>query len=84
MPIRDHDGVRETVAEAKENRSITANHEGNRPHQSGTVSAEVLDTIGRNLREGRAIATIDEQIVVKGPFKRDGVRDKTLSREGPR
>ncbi len=50
----------------------------------GPVSAEVLaiDFEGM-IREGRDLATIDEHIVVKVPFTRDGVRAcKTLSREG--
>ena len=50
----------------------------------GPVSAEVLSTDWEGmLREGRDLATIDEHIVVKVPFTRDGVRAcKTLSREG--
>ena len=50
----------------------------------GPVSAEVLATDWEGmLREGRDLATIDEHIVVKVPFTRDGVRAcKTLSREG--
>ena len=37
------------------------------------------------LRQGRDLATIDEHIVVKVPFTRDGVRAcKTLTREGLR
>ena len=52
----------------------------------GPVSAEVLATDWEGmLREGRDLATIDEHIVVKVPFTRDGVRAcKTLSREGLR
>jgi transaldolase len=52
----------------------------------GPVSAEVVatDTAGM-LREGRDLATIDEHIVVKVPFTRDGVRAcKTLAGEGLR
>jgi len=52
----------------------------------GPVSAEVLatDTAGM-LREGRDLAAIDEHIVVKVPFTKDGVRAcKTLSGEGLR
>ena len=50
----------------------------------GPVSAEVLATDWEGmLREGHDLATIDEHIVVKVPFTRDGVRAcKTLSREG--
>src|SRR5918997_1045445 len=52
----------------------------------GPVSAEVLATDWEGmLREGRDLATIDEHIVVKVPFTRDGVRAcKTLSDEGLR
>ena len=52
----------------------------------GPVSAEVVatDTEGM-LREGRDLASIDEHIVVKVPFTRDGVRAcKTLASEGQR
>jgi transaldolase len=52
----------------------------------GPVSAEVVatDTAGM-LREGRELASIDEHIVVKVPFTKDGVRAcKTLSSEGKR
>jgi transaldolase len=50
----------------------------------GPTSAEVVATdVDGMLREGRDLATIDEHIVVKVPFTRDGVRAcKTLSREG--
>ena len=50
----------------------------------GPVSAEVLATeYDGMIREGRDLATIDEHIVVKVPFTRDGVRAcKTLSGEG--
>jgi transaldolase len=50
----------------------------------GPVSAEVVatDTAGM-VREGRDLASIDEYIVVKVPFTKDGVRAcKTLSSEG--
>jgi transaldolase len=50
----------------------------------GPVSAEVVatDTAGM-LREGRDLASIDEHIVVKVPFTKDGVRAcKTLTSEG--
>jgi len=52
----------------------------------GPVSAEVLSTdIEGMLREGRDLATIDEHIVVKVPFTKDGVKAcKTLSGEGIR
>ncbi len=52
----------------------------------GPVSAEVLSTDWEGmLREGRDLATIDEHIVVKVPFTRDGVRaTKTLAGEGIR
>ena len=52
----------------------------------GPVSAEVVatDTEGM-LREGRDLASIDEHIVIKVPFTRDGVRVcKTLASEGQR
>ncbi len=52
----------------------------------GPVSAEVVatDTEGM-LREGRDLASIDEHIVIKVPFTRDGVRAcKTLAAEGRR
>jgi transaldolase len=52
----------------------------------GPVSAEVVatDTAGM-LREGRDLARIDEHIVVKVPFTKDGVKAcKTLSSEGLR
>jgi transaldolase len=52
----------------------------------GPVSAEVVatDTAGM-VREGRDLASIDEHIVVKVPFTKDGVRAcKTLVSEGLR
>src|SRR5215217_676268 len=52
----------------------------------GPVSAEVVatDTAGM-VREGRDLAAIDEHIVVKVPFTKDGVKAcKTLSSEGLR
>src|SRR5215212_10076145 len=52
----------------------------------GPVSAEVVatDTAGM-LREGRELAAIDEHIVVKVPFTKDGVKAcKTLAAEGTR
>jgi transaldolase len=52
----------------------------------GPVSAEVVatDTAGM-LREGRDLAGIDEHIVVKVPFTKDGVKAcRTLSSEGIR
>src|ERR1044071_10114949 len=52
----------------------------------GPVSAEVVatDTAGM-LREGRELAAIDEHIVVKVPFTKDGVKAcKTLASEGKR
>ena len=52
----------------------------------GPVSAEVVatDTAGM-IREGRDLATIDEHIVVKVPFTKEGVRAcKALSGEGKR
>jgi transaldolase len=50
----------------------------------GPVSAEVLSTEFEGMiREGRDLATIDEHIVVKVPFTRDGVRAcKQLTKEG--
>src|SRR5687767_13361846 len=52
----------------------------------GPVSAEVVatDTAGM-IREGRDLAGIDEHIVVKVPFTRDGVKAcRTLAGEGTR
>ena len=52
----------------------------------GPVSAEVVatDTAGM-LREGRSLAAIDEHIVVKVPFTKDGVKAcKTLASDGIR
>ena len=52
----------------------------------GPVSAEVVatDTAGM-LREGRDLASIDEHIVVKVPFTKDGVKAcRTLAGEGIR
>ena len=52
----------------------------------GPTSAEVVATDYEGMvREGRDLATIDEHIVVKVPFTRDGVKAcKTLSSEGLR
>ena len=52
----------------------------------GPVSAEVVATdVNGMLREGRDLATIDEHIVVKVPFTKDGVKAcKALSSEGKR
>jgi len=52
----------------------------------GPVSAEVVatDTAGM-LREGRELAAIDEHVVVKVPFPKDGVKAcRTLAGEGIR
>jgi len=52
----------------------------------GPVSAEVVatDTAGM-IREGRELASIDEHIVIKVPFTKDGVKAcKTLAAEGQR
>jgi len=52
----------------------------------GPVSAEVVatDTAGM-VREGRDLAAIDEHVVIKVPFTKDGVKAcKTLSGEGMR
>ena len=52
----------------------------------GPVSAEVVatDTVGM-VREGRDLAAIDEHIVVKVPFTKEGVKAcKRLSEEGTR
>ena len=52
----------------------------------GPVSGEVVatDTAGM-MREGRDLAAIDEHIVVKVPFTKDGVKAcKTLASEGKR
>jgi transaldolase len=52
----------------------------------GPVSAEVVATdFAGMLREGRDLATIDEHIVVKVPFTKDGVRAcKALAEDGKR
>ena len=52
----------------------------------GPVSGEVVATdYAGMVREGRDIATIDEHMVVKVPFTKDGVKAcKTLSSEGKR
>jgi transaldolase len=52
----------------------------------GPVSAEVVATDAeRMIAEGRGLATIDEHVVVKVPFTRDGVKAcKTLASEGLR
>jgi len=52
----------------------------------GPTSAEVVATDYEGMvREGRDLASIDEHIVVKVPFTKDGVRAcKTLSSEGLR
>jgi transaldolase len=52
----------------------------------GPTSAEVVSTDFEGMmREGRDLAAIDEHIVVKVPFTRDGVRAcKALSSEGKR
>src|SRR5262245_54816654 len=50
----------------------------------GPVSAEVVATDAAGMiREGRELATIDDHIVVKVPFTKDGVKAcRTLSSEG--
>ncbi len=52
----------------------------------GPVSGEVVATdYAGMVREGRDLATIDEHMVVKVPFTKDGVKAcKTLSSEGKR
>lgn len=52
----------------------------------GPVSAEVVATDAAGMiREGRDLAGIDEHIVIKVPFTRDGVKAcKTLASEGHR
>jgi transaldolase len=52
----------------------------------GPTSAEVVATDAESMiREGRDLASIDEHIVVKVPFTREGVKAcKTLSSEGKR
>src|SRR4029079_5615718 len=52
----------------------------------GPTSAEVVATDADGMiREGRDLATIDEHIVVKVPFTREGVKAcKALSSEGQR
>jgi transaldolase len=52
----------------------------------GPVSAEVVATdVAGMIREGRDLAAIDEHIVVKVPFTKDGVQAcKALSSEGKR
>ena len=53
---------------------------------SGPVSAEVVATdYAGMIREGRDLASIDEHIVVKVPFTKDGVKAcRTLASEGQR
>ena len=50
----------------------------------GPVSGEVVATDAEGMiREGRALAALDEHVVVKVPFTREGVKAcKTLSSEG--
>ena len=50
----------------------------------GPVSAEVVETTADGMvREGRELARIDEHIVVKVPFGKDGIRAcRTLTNEG--
>ncbi len=52
----------------------------------GPVSAEVLEIeAGKMIAEGRELAKIDEHVVVKVPFTRDGVRAcRELSNDGIR
>jgi transaldolase len=52
----------------------------------GPVSAEVVETTADGMvREGRELALIDEHIVVKVPFTKDGVKAcRVLSSEGKR
>jgi transaldolase len=52
----------------------------------GPVSAEVVETeAAKMIREGRELAQIDQHIVVKVPFTRDGVKAcKALASEGIR
>src|ERR671917_1138652 len=52
----------------------------------GPTSAEVVATDAEGMiKEGRDLASIDEHIVVKVPFTRDGVKAcKTLAGEGLR
>src|SRR5918996_4194907 len=52
----------------------------------GPTSAEVVATDADGMgREGRELATIDEHIVVKVPFTKEGVKAcRTLSQEGKR
>jgi transaldolase len=52
----------------------------------GPVSAEVVATDAAGMiREGRELAAIDEHIVIKVPFTKDGVKAcKTLASEGKR
>ena len=52
----------------------------------GPVSAEVVATDADGMiREGRQLAAIDDRIVVKVPFGRDGIRAcDTLARENTR
>jgi transaldolase len=52
----------------------------------GAVSAEVVATDAAGMiREGRELASIDEHIVVKVPFTKEGVKAcKTLASEGKR
>lgn len=52
----------------------------------GPVSAEVVSTVAADMiAEGRELAAIDEHVVVKVPFTRDGVKaTKALADEGIR
>src|SRR6187549_542596 len=52
----------------------------------GSVSAEVVATDAAGMvREGRELAAIDEHIVIKVPFTKDGVKAcRTLAAEGKR
>ena len=76
------------------NPSLLAKESGNFRHilkqicqtVKGPVSAEVVATDAAGMvREGRDLAAIDEHIVVKVPFTKDGVKAcKTLASEGLR
>ena len=49
----------------------------------GPVSAEVVATDAQGMiREGKSLATIDDHVVVKVPFGREGVKAITIVRLG--
>ena len=71
---------------AKEGGDYRRSSSGSARSSRDPVSAEVVATDADGMmREGRDLAAIDEHIVVKVPFTKDGVKAcKTLSSEGMR